>query len=130
MPTRQETVKNSLRGSFYLLKKRCEETDRQIEVVNELKSDLHVQRLRDCLDSARAAMTEIEDHVSKLIVLGEPDGETEGVERSETLKTYDSWEKTYVDLAKRVKDAEVAQASSSRSCGCRGWANGQRWQAS
>ena len=94
-----EKMINQLRGQFRTLKVQFEETDGQISVATELKTELHQTRLSDNFAECKAIMKDVIKKVNELDALNEP-------EDSPTMTEYISWEGQFAQLSTRVKDAE------------------------
>ena len=94
-----EKLINQLRGQFRTLKVQFEETDGQISVATELKTELHQTRLSDNFAECKAIMKDIIKNVNVLDTLNEP-------KDSPTMTEYSSWETQFNQLSTRVKDAE------------------------
>ena len=95
-----EKIIRNLRGHYLKLKSQNSETENQVSVALELKTDLHLKRLLENFALSKATMATITDDISKLMGLGEPDG-------SPALTNFGSWETKFDQLSKKVKDAEV-----------------------
>ena len=94
-----DKIKNNLRRLYLKLRSQNNETDKEISVALELKTDLHLKRLVDTFALSKATIVEIVEEVGKLICLNEPDD-------SLAMQEYNSWNNRFEELSKKVKDAE------------------------
>ena len=94
-----EKLKNHLRSLYVKLKSRNKETENEISVALELKTDLHLKRLVDTFALSKATIAEIVEDVGKLICLNEPDD-------SAAMQEYNSWDRQFTELSEKVRDAE------------------------
>ena len=93
-------LKNQIKGHYITLESQQQETDRQVAVAMELKTDLHIQRVLQRFDECKATMGKVTSAIADLVALGEPDG-------SDTLTAFESWKTTISELEDKVNQAEI-----------------------
>ena len=95
-----EKLKNQLRGLYTTLESQRKDTDKQVTVALELKTDLHIQRVLERYAACKATRDKVTDKIAELQALGEPDG-------TQTMNDFQSWQNTISELEDKVNQAEI-----------------------